>query len=128
MKRKLGPVWTAEQIAAGQKFGQAWRNFFGRDGGVIPALKPGRGKGGADLATVRARHEERLLRLPNVVGVSEGIRMRGGKPTGDPALVVLVSRKVPPRKLPKASRVPPNLDGIALDVVEVGPIEALGSR
>ena len=51
--------------------------------------------------------------------------MRRGKPTNEPAIVVLVSRKLPRKSLNKASLLPSHLDGIPIDVVEVGVIEAL---
>ena len=41
------------------------------------------------------------------------------------AIVVLVSRKLPRKSLTKASLLPSHLDGIPIDVVEVGAIEAL---
>jgi len=62
-----------------------------------------------------------------VVGVTEGMRMRRGKLTNEPVIAVLVSRKVPRKNLTKASLLPSHIDGIPIDVVEVGPIEALQS-
>ena len=32
MKRTLGPSWTAERIAAGERFKRGWMDFFGRVG------------------------------------------------------------------------------------------------
>ena len=127
MKSAMGPMWSAEQIAAGKRFGQEWLDFFARGGSALPPL-PFQLRTGIETATltaVRAKHEPRLLRYPNVVGVTEGTRMRAGKPTGEPAIVVLVSAKVPRKGLPKPSQLPPELDGMPIDVVEVGPIEAL---
>jgi hypothetical protein len=125
MKASLGPVWTAEQIAAGKRFGQAWQDFFARTAGAPPAQRLHELAGHPSPAAIRAKHEASLLGYPNVVGVTEGIEMRAGKPTGAPALVVLVSGKVPRKSLPKASRLPSEIDGVPIDVVEVGPIEAL---
>jgi hypothetical protein len=124
MKRTLGPTWTAEQIAQGERFGQAWLDFFGREG--APAPVPGLDADAARRAAARAKHEAQLLGFPNVVGVIDGVRMRGGKPTDEPAIVVLVSRKVPCKSLAKASLLPAHVDGIPVDVLEVGPIDALG--
>jgi hypothetical protein len=61
------------------------------------------------------------------MGVTEGTRMRKGKPTNEPVIAVLVSRKVPRKSLAKASLLPSHIDGIPIDVVEVGPIDALES-
>ena len=74
---------------------------------------------------MRAKHEARLLAYPNVVGVSEGLRMRRGKPASEPAIVVLVSRKVARKSLTAASLLPSHIEGVPVDVVEVGPVEAL---
>lgn len=86
----------------------------------------GSGLGGdaARFAAVRARHEDRLLRYPNVVGVSEGTRVRGGVDTGEPCLVVYVTRKVPAAKLGESGLLPTELDGVPVDVRAVGRIEA----
>jgi hypothetical protein len=127
MKHSLGPVWTPAQIAAGKRFGQQWLDFFARADSDSPALPRALRSDTAGLTAVRAKHEARLLRYPNVVGVTEGTRMRAGRLTGEPALVVLVSGKVPRTKLPKGSLLPSELDGIPIDVIEVGPIEALGA-
>jgi hypothetical protein len=43
-------------------------------------------------------------------------------------IAVLVSRKVPRKSLTKTSLLPSHIDGILIDVVEVGPIEALESE
>ena len=97
MKRTLGPSWTAEQIAAGERFKQGWMDFFGRVGAGAPVVPPGPDAEPNSRAAIRARHEARLLAYPNVVGISEGARMRRGKPTNEPAIVVLVSASFPAR-------------------------------
>ena len=123
MKRTLGPSWTAEQIAAGERFKQGWLDFFGHLGAGAPVV-PLDAEAGS-RAAIRAKHEVRLLAYPNVVGVTEGMRMRRGKPTKEHVITVLVSRKVPRKSLTKSSPLPSQIDGIPIDVVEVGPIEAL---
>jgi hypothetical protein len=128
MKRALGPTWTEDEIAAGKRFGEAWVDFFGREGAAAPLSPPGLGPNSARLSSIRAKYEARLLRYPNVVGVTDGVRMRGGRPTEEPAIVVLVSRKVSRKSLAKSSRLPTHIDGVPVDVVEVGRIEALGER
>lgn len=64
------------------------------------------------------------MRSPNVVGVSEGIEVRRGKPTGTPCIVVYVTRKVPKAKL-KGHPLPERIEGVPVDVVEVGSVDAL---
>lgn len=77
-----------------------------------------------DINDVLRRHEDRLMRLPNVVGV--GIGEKDGKPT----IRVLVSRKIPAGALGPDQQVPPIIEGIETDVLEVGTPAALdaGSR
>jgi hypothetical protein len=129
MKRTLPPTWTPEEIAAGDRVARAWMDFFGGGTGP-PALETPAAFGGeaGRMAAVRGRHEARLLAYPNVVGVTEGKRMRRGKPAAESAIVVLVSRKVPRRSLTRASLLPSQLEGVPVDVVEVGPVEALGAE
>jgi hypothetical protein len=79
----------------------------------------------ARIAQVRARHEADLLRFPNVVGVDEGIKTRGGERTGDRCIVVYVARKIPRDQLAAGDVLPTELEGVPVDVVEIGPIEAL---
>ena len=65
------------------------------------------------------------MRYPNVIGVADGICTKPGKPTGEPCLVVVVERKIPPAKLAKDAILPDRIEGVPIDVVEVGKIEAL---
>ena len=69
----------------------------------------------ADVAAVQARHQQELLRLPNVVGVA----------TGESGRLVLVSRKVPESELAPDERLPREIEGVPVDVVETGAIEPL---
>jgi hypothetical protein len=79
----------------------------------------------ADVAAVQARHERELLRYPNVVGVATGTPTRGGQPTGEPGLLVLVSRKLPASELGPDDLLPREIEGVPVDVVETGPIQPL---
>lgn len=77
------------------------------------------------IAAVRARHEADLMRYPNAVGVAEGIKTKQGRPTGRACLVVYVTKKVPQAKLRKRDILPKRIEGVPVDVVEVGGVEAL---
>lgn len=77
------------------------------------------------LSTILSQHEAALMNFPNVIGVAEGIRTKGGKPTGESCLVVYVSRKIPKSKLRKKEILPREVDGLPIDVVEVGRVEPL---
>ncbi|MFN7927881.1 MAG: hypothetical protein U0Y68_08025 [Blastocatellia bacterium] len=63
--------------------------------------------------------------LPHVIGVGAGIKWKNGVPTGEPALVVLVTHKVPKSELSKASLIPTAVQGLKTDVLAVGHIFAM---
>ena len=127
VKQELEPSWSEEQQAAGKQLRDAWEEYFtAAETAEEPSerLLLSRAEE-LRIAEVRARHETELLRYPNVVGVAEGIRTKGGKPTGEPCLVVYVERKIPRAKLDKSEILPREIEGIPVDVVEVGRVEAL---
>src|SRR6267143_5935700 len=113
MKQELKPNWHEDQRAAGERFRQAWDEFFSASepGGASEQFSPG-GAESAKIAEVRARREGELLRYPHVVGVTDGIRTRQGKPTGEHCLVVLVERKVPETELDRGDMLPREIDGV----------------
>lgn len=78
----------------------------------------------ARLRAVKAIYEPDLLRKANVVGVSIGLRQRRGKQTTEPAIVVLVTRKVPLSQLDASDMIPRELEGIPVDVQAVGELRA----
>lgn len=80
----------------------------------------------AKAQEAKQAHGAFLLGLPNVVGVGVGLRMRRGQTTGEVALVVMVNRKVPDAELAQEERIPKELDGIPVDVLEVGDLRAGG--
>jgi len=71
-------------------------------------------------------HETELLRMPNVVGVGVGLRKRGGAQSREVTIVVLVSRKLPRTQLAPEEVVPTEIDGVPVDVQEVGEVRAQG--
>ncbi len=78
----------------------------------------------AQATIVQAKYTEELMQMANVVGVAVGLIQRSGQPTGDIGLVVLVARKVPYSQLAESDRIPPELEGVPVDVQEVGEIKA----
>jgi hypothetical protein len=77
------------------------------------------------VLAVKNIHEGELLEKPNVVGVGVGFRQKDGTPTETVALIVMVSRKLPASLLDPADQIPPVIDGVPVDVQEVGEITAL---
>ena len=70
------------------------------------------------IKTVRDKHEEQLLRLPNVTGV--GI----GKKAGKLVIKVFVTHKVAESALRLQDIVPKFLEGYETDVEEIGALTA----
>ncbi len=80
------------------------------------------------LSKILKRHQQKLLQLPNVVGVGKGIKTVRGDPTAKQAVVVLVKKKVPRKKLRSQEVVPLKLDEVHTDVIEVGEPRLLAGR
>lgn len=83
------------------------------------------------LRTLAAQelHLDRLLALPNVVGVGTGYRERGGKQTSEVVVQTFVQRKYPDDQLPPWARVPPDVTDeegarVRTDVIDVGFVYA----
>lgn len=71
-----------------------------------------------DVRAARAKHETRLMEMANVVGV--GVGRRGDRPV----LKVFVTHKVPDGELRPDQVVPKSVDGIDVDVEELGVVQA----
>lgn len=80
----------------------------------------------ARIRAVKARHERKLMKKQNVVGVGIGFREVGGQVTDQLALSVMVSQKLPLDQLHRRDVVPRELDGVVVDVKEVGTLRAEG--
>lgn len=77
------------------------------------------------VLAVKKFHERELLEKPNVVGVGVGFRQKAGTQTETVALIVMVSRKLPASLIDPADQIPPVIDGVPVDVQEVGEVKAL---
>ncbi len=71
---------------------------------------------------VKQAHEAELMGMPNVVGVGVGLRQQGGVTQDQVALVVLVRQKKPATLLTPEQVIPAELEGVPVDVQEVGDI------
>lgn len=81
----------------------------------------------ASIAAVKAakRESEAFLRsLPNVTGLGVGPKVRAGTATGELAIKVFVSRKLPLAELAPHERVPETVAGIPTDVEIMAPLRA----
>ncbi|NLE43583.1 MAG: hypothetical protein GX620_02580 [Chloroflexi bacterium] len=77
------------------------------------------------LKAVKASYEVALMQKANVVGVGIGLRQKAGKLTGEPAIVVSVTDKVPIERLDPSDVIPSQLDGFPVDIQVVGRLRAL---
>ena len=93
------------------------------------------GKGGPTVVSqvdlewirrIKEKYEASLLAKKNVVGVGIGFREKGGLSTDQVALIVSVSKKLPSGEVGEADLIPAELEGVPVDVKEVGEIRALG--
>ena len=72
----------------------------------------------------KQRHLDSILRLPNVIACGVGYKHVERSVTQEVAVVVSVTRKLPPAVLAATELVPRLLDGIRTDVVETGVLRA----
>lgn len=63
---------------------------------------------------------EPLKQPANVVGMGVGVKWKKGQPTGEPALVVLVTQKLEKDQVSAADLVPTKLAGMQTDVLAIG--------
>jgi hypothetical protein len=77
------------------------------------------------IRQVMADHQAWLMKKRNVVGVGIGFKEKAGQSTDQMALVVSVSQKLPEHEIDSADRIPTEIEGVPVDVKEVGEIRAL---
>lgn len=68
---------------------------------------------------------ERMLRMPNVVGIGVGHKRVGMTRTDKPAIIIFVEKKVPAANLRRSQKIPHKIDGLDTDVVEIGRVRLL---
>ena len=73
------------------------------------------------LLKVMRRHRKRLEQFPNVRTVDIGYEFTNGRPTGRLAIRVHVNEKQPEADLKRSERLPEELDGIPVDVIQSNP-------
>ena len=72
---------------------------------------------------IKKAYEQELMAKPNVVGVGVGLKIKGGVQTDKTSLIVLVSKKIPKVELSTEDLIPEEVEGIPVDVLEVGQIK-----
>ncbi len=73
---------------------------------------------------VKATYQDTLMAKANVVGVGIGFPTRAGKRLDEFALIVMVSQKLSIEALDPVDVVPPEIDGVLVDVQETGELKA----
>lgn len=74
------------------------------------------------VRAIKEKFQDQLLSRENVIGLGIGLRTVGGQQTDEIALVVLVSHKVPTSALAVRDRLPSQIEGVPVDVQEIGEI------
>ncbi len=73
---------------------------------------------------VQARYNDELMAKAHVQGTAIGLAKKDGQYTGRIAIVVMVDEKVPLSQLAPEDVIPQELDGVPIDVQELGPFTA----
>jgi hypothetical protein len=77
---------------------------------------------------VKEFHKASILARPNVLGVGTGYKVSKGAKTDQLCVVALVRQKVPKEGLATEALLPESVDGVSIDVIEVGDLRALQAR
>ena len=73
---------------------------------------------------VKQKYESSILQKRNVVGIGIGFRQKDGRYTDEVAIIIQVEQKIPSPHLTPNDLLPLMLDGVPVDVVEIGIIQA----
>ncbi len=78
----------------------------------------------ARAQAVQAKYVDELMAKPYVVGVGIGLAKKADAVTQEVALIVMVSEKLPEAQLAPEDVLPTELDGVRVDVQEMGMFAA----
>jgi len=84
-------------------------------------------RGIEEIRAIKDRHQADLLEKKNVVGLGIGYKEVEGQETEQLSLVVMVRKKESPSQLDATDLIPSQIEGVPVDVKEVGEIVALSS-
>ena len=77
------------------------------------------------VRAVKEAHERELLAKQNVLGVGVGYKVVEGKRTDSLAIIVMVRDKIPESLLALEEIIPREIDGVPVDVQDVGELRTL---
>lgn len=77
------------------------------------------------IDTCQKLHQNRILDKANVVSVGYGYKIKDGKRTEEPCLMIGVAEKVDVSSLSADDLIPGTIDGVKTDVVKLGNLKAL---
>lgn len=77
--------------------------------------------------SVKRKYATEIMSKVNVVGVGVGLHLRKGEPTGKVGLVVFVNHKAPASMLGEDDIIPAEIDGVPVDVQEIGQIRPMNA-
>ena len=80
------------------------------------------------IRKIKDKYVSYLFKFEGVVGVGIGRKTIAGEETDQLAIVVDVVRKLPKNQLKKEEIIPKSLEGVPVDVQEVGVIKALKKK
>jgi len=84
-----------------------------------------------EISLVKQSVEQQLICLKSVSGIGIGNKWVNGHPTDQPAIIVFVEKKKPINtllsKFSASEVIPPHIDGVPTDIVEVGVIVKQGN-
>lgn len=80
----------------------------------------------AQVRAVKERYQEELLSRANVIGVGIGPVQKSGRRGDEVGLIVMVTQKLPRAQLAEKDFIPDRLEGVRVDVQEVGELKAMG--
>jgi len=80
------------------------------------------------ITKTKEKYVHELMKISGVVGVGIGKKIVAGKESDQLAIIVFVSKKLPKSQLKKASLIPESLEGVPVDVQEVGVVKALKTK
>jgi hypothetical protein len=87
---------------------------------VFPAVKGMRiMTDSTQIHVVKKRVQAGLLSIPGVHAVGVGAKIVAGRPTKEPCIAVFLVKKRPVSQIPPSELVPPKIDGIKTDVIEM---------